>query len=430
MNNVALLLGVFAIMIFLKIPVGYALGLSSFMMFLKLGIKMTSAMSSIYSALANFSLLAVPLFMLLAMLMDAGGITERLLKLCEAFVGHIVGGLGHVNVIVSLLFGHLSGSSQADAAGIGGMLIPAMKKAGYDAGFAVAITAVSSTLGVIIPPSVLMVVYGAMAEISIGALFVAGLVPGFGIAVGQCIYVYFMAKKRGYPRGPKFTAKERVIAFKDAIPVVILPMIILGGTTSGLFTATESASIACVYAFILMFVVYRNTKLSSLPKTFMGCARTFSLSAFAVAMAGVTGWLIAYLKAPQAIAGFITGVTTNYYGIYALLIVFLLFIGTFLSPISAIIIFMPIFKQLAVIGGFNDVHMALIVIMTLSLGMVTPPYGTCLMITSQLGEITMVEAFKHSMPIIAVTVAVIFLFVCFPELLLFLPRFFVPTAFH
>lgn len=430
MNNIALMLGVFALMIILKIPVGYALGLSSFMMFLKLNITLLSAMSSIYSSLTGFSLLAVPLFMLLAMLMDVGGITERLLAFTKAFVGHITGGLAQVNVVISLLFGHLSGSSQADAAGIGGMLIPAMKKAGYGAGFSVAVTAVSSTLGVIIPPSVLMVVYGAMAEISVGALFIAGLVPGFCIAVGQCIYCYVISKKRGYPRERKFTAKERLVASKDAIPVIILPFIILGGTTSGLFTATESAAIACVYAFFLMFVVYRNFNWKDLPRVFMRCARTFSLSAFAVGMAGVTGWLIAYLKAPEAIAGFITSVTTNYYGIYILLIIFLLFIGTFLSPISAIIIFMPIFKQLAIVGGFNDIHMALIVIMTLSLGMVTPPYGTCLMITSQLGEITMAEAFKHCMPIIAVTVGVIFLFVCFPEVLLFLPRLMVPTAFH
>ena len=430
MNNLVLLLLVFFIMVMIKIPVAYALGLSSIIIFIREGIPLTSAVSTMYSSVNNFSLLAVPLFMLLAMLMEAGGITERLLRVCSAFVGHIRGGMGHVNVLISLLFGHLSGSAQADAAGIGGMLIPAMKKAGYDAGFSVAITACSSTLGVIIPPSVLMVVYGAMSGTSIAALFVAGLVPGLGIALGQCIYTYRMALKYNYPRERKFTAKERLISVKDALPVILLPMIILGGTTSGLFTATESAAVSCVYAIVLMFFVYHTFSLKDVPSLMVRCARSFSLSMFAVGSAGITGYMIAYLNAPQMIADWILSITSNYYGIYFLLIIFLLVIGTFLSPIAAIIIFMPIFQQLAKAGGFNDVHMGLIVIMTLSLGMVTPPYGTCLMITAQLGEITMAHAFKRVFPILMLTVGIIFIFVVFPEVLLFLPRLLVPMAFH
>ena len=187
-NLLILLLLGFAIMVMIKIPIAYALGLSSIIVILKMEIPLTSAINSMYSSVNNFSLLAVPLFMFLAQLMDKGGITDKLFKICDAFVGHIRGGLGHVNVLISLLFGHLSGSAQADAAGIGSMLIPAMKKAGYDSGFSVAITACSSTLGVIIPPSVLLVVYGAMSGTSIGALFIAGFVPGFLIAIAQCAY--------------------------------------------------------------------------------------------------------------------------------------------------------------------------------------------------------------------------------------------------
>lgn len=430
MNGIVLLLGSFLLMVMIKIPVAYALGLSSMLVCVQLGVPLTSAVSSMYDAVSNFSLLAVPLFMLLATLMDVGGITERLLKVCEAFIGHIRGGMGHVNVIVSLLFGHLSGSSQADAAGIGGILIPAMKKGGYDAGFSVAITACSSCLGVIIPPSVLMVVYGAQSGASVGALFVAGLVPGFAIALAQCAYTAWMAKRHNYPCMPKTTWGERGESLKKALPVIILPLIILGGTTSGFFTATESAAVACMYAAFLMFVVYRNYKIKDIPKLMVKVATEFSLSMFAVASAGITGWLIAYLDAPATIAGWILNITDSYIGIYLLLIAFLLVIGTFLSPLSAIIIFMPIFQQLAAVGGFNDIHMGLIIIMTLSLGMVTPPYGTCLMITSQIGEITMPQAFKHVAPILLVTVAVIILFVIFPELLLFIPRMLVPTAFH
>lgn len=177
-----ILLAGFAVMVMVKIPIAYALGLSSLVVIVKMGIPMTSAINSMYNSVNNYSLLAVPLFMLLAQLMDKGGITDRLFVICDAFVGHIRGGLGHVNVLISLLFGHLSGSAQADAAGIGAMIIPAMRKSGYDSSFSVAITACSSTLGVIIPPSVLLVVYGAMSGASIGALFIAGFVPGFLIA--------------------------------------------------------------------------------------------------------------------------------------------------------------------------------------------------------------------------------------------------------
>ncbi|EEQ58527.1 TRAP transporter, DctM subunit [Clostridiales bacterium 1_7_47FAA] len=424
-----ILLAGFAVMVMVKIPIAYALGLSSLVVIVKMGIPMTSAINSMYNSVNNYSLLAVPLFMLLAQLMDKGGITDRLFVICDAFVGHIRGGLGHVNVLISLLFGHLSGSAQADAAGIGAMIIPAMRKSGYDSGFSVAITACSSTLGVIIPPSVLLVVYGAMSGASIGALFIAGFVPGFLIALAQCLYTYYMAVKHNYPKGEKYTWGQRGKALKSALPVIFLPLIILGGTTSGLFTATESAAISCFYALVLMFGVYRTYKVKDVPKILLKTAMDFSLSMFAVAAAGITGWLIAYLNAPQMIADAILSVTSSYLGVYMLLVLFLLFIGTFLSPITAIIIFLPVIKQLGAVVNINDIHLGLIVVLTLSLGMVTPPYGTCLMITSQIGEITIPQAFKGVAPIIGVTLLIIFLGMVFPDLFLFLPKLLVPTAF-
>lgn len=429
MNDLVLLLMLFTIMVSIKIPIAYALGLASLGVIYHMDIPFLSAVNSMYNSVNNFSLLAVPLFMLLAQLMDKGGITDRLFKISDAFVGHIRGGLGHVNVFISLLFGHLSGSAQADAAGIGSMLIPAMKKSGYDAGFSVAITACSSTLGVIIPPSVLLVVYGAMSGASIGALFIAGFVPGFLIAIAQMIYTYVLAIKYDWPRGKKYTWKERGQALTGAIPVILLPVVILGGTSSGLFTATESAAIACLYAVVLMFMIYRNYDPKEIPSILVHTASDFSLSMFAVASAGITGWLIAYLNAPQMIADWILSITHSYFGVYVLLILFLLFIGTFLSPITAIIIFLPIIQQLGHAVHINDIHLGLIVVLTLSLGMVTPPYGSCLMITAQLGEVTIPQAFKSVLPIFIITIGIILLGVLFPELFLFLPRMFVPMAF-
>ena len=429
MNDLVLLLMLFTIMVSIKIPIAYALGLASLGVIYHMNIPFLSAVNSMYNSVNNFSLLAVPLFMLLAQLMDKGGITDRLFKISDAFVGHIRGGLGHVNVFISLLFGHLSGSAQADAAGIGSMLIPAMKKSGYDAGFSVAITACSSTLGVIIPPSVLLVVYGAMSGASIGALFIAGFVPGFLIAIAQMIYTYVLAIKYNWPRGEKYTWKQRGQALSGAVPVILLPVVILGGTSSGLFTATESAAIACLYAVVLMFIIYRNYDPKEIPSILVHTASEFSLSMFAVASAGITGWLIAYLNAPQMIADWILHITQSYLGVYLLLILFLLFIGTFLSPITAIIIFLPIIQQLGHAVHINDIHLGLIVVLTLSLGMITPPYGSCLMITAQLGEITIPQAFKSVLPILIITVGIILLGVIFPELFLFLPRMFVPMAF-
>lgn len=429
MNDLVLLLLLFTVMVSIKIPIAYALGLASLGVIYHMGIPFLSAVNSMYNSVNNFSLLAVPLFMLLAQLMDKGGITDRLFTISDAFVGHIRGGLGHVNVFISLLFGHLSGSAQADAAGIGSMLIPAMKKAGYSSGFSVAITACSSTLGVIIPPSVLLVVYGAMSGASIGALFIAGFVPGFLIAFAQMVYTYVLAIKYDWPRGKKYTWKERGQALSSAVPVILLPVIILGGTSSGLFTATESAAIACLYAVVLMFLIYRNYDPKEIPSVLVHTASDFSLSMFAVASAGITGWLIAYLNAPQMIADWILRITQSYFGVYLLLILFLLFVGTFLSPITAIIIFLPIIQQLGRAVDINDIHLGLIVVLTLSLGMVTPPYGSCLMITAQLGEITIPQAFKSVIPILIITVGIILLGVIFPELFLFLPRMFVPMAF-
>lgn len=429
MNELVILMLVFTVMVFIKIPIAYALGLSSIAVMFRMGIPLTSAINSMYSSVNNFALLAIPLFMLLAQLMDKGGITARLFKISDAFVGHIRGGLGHVNVFMSLLFGHLSGSAQADAAAIGSMLIPTMKKSGYETGFTVAITASSSTLGVILPPSVLMVVYGAMSGTSIAALFVAGFVPGFLIAIVMMGYTYIMAVKKGWPMGEKHTWRQRGGAVKGAVPVVLLPLIIIGGTSAGLFTATESAAIACLYAFILMFVVYRNYKVKDIPTVMVSTAMDFSLTMFAVASAGITGWLIAFLNAPQIAAYWILGITDSYFGIYLLLIAFLLFVGTFLSPMTAIIIFMPIIQQLGSVANINDVHLGLIVILTLSLGMVTPPFGTCLMITAQIGDIPIPQAFKSVFPIIILVLGVIIVGVVIPELFLFLPRILVPVAF-
>ena len=374
-------------------------------------------------------MLAVPFFMLLGQLMNSGGITDRLVNVSDVWVGHIRGGLGHVNVMVSMLFAGLSGSAAADTAGIGSLMIPTMLRSGFDKPFTVAITAASSTLGVIIPPSIMMVLYGALAQISIGALFWAGVVPGILIGLAQMFYCYYRALKYKYPRSEKAPIKEKVKVTFVAIPPLLLPLIILGGITAGIYTATEAAAIAVSYGFILVLTVYKDIKWKELPKIFADSAVSYALPMFCVSAAGIMGWLISYLDVPDLITNWILSVTTSYYGVYAMVIVALLIVGTFLSPIASIIIFMPIIQALGEAAHLDPIHLGLIVNLTLALGMVTPPYGICLLIGSQIGKISAPKAFVAILPMFLLALGIIILGVIWPNFFLFLPKLVMPGSF-
>lgn len=426
MQLLLIMLGVFFLLVFLKIPIAFSLGLASVIPMLYLNIGLTRMVNSMYSSINSFPLLAVPLFLFLGRLMNEGGITKRLVNFSDSLLGHVQGGLGHVNVLVSMLFAGLSGSATADTAGIGAMLIPAMKESDFSTEFSVAITAMSSTLGVIIPPSIFMVIYGSLGQVSIGALFLAGVIPGILIGISQMIYVYYNAKKNNFPIHQRVSLKELGITTIQALPALLLPLIILGGVISGVFTATEAAAVAVVYGLFLMFIVYRSYRIRDLPIIFKDTVINYALPMFAVASAGVMGWLIAFMGAPQIISASILNITQSYFGIYMFLTLFLLLIGTFLSPITTIIIFLPIIRQLGAAAGFHPVHLGVIVVMVLSMGMVTPPYGMCLLVAAQIGEISPIKAFSTIIPLLAITLFIIVLCILFPSLLLFLPRLLMP----
>ena len=428
-SHLLFLLGSFFLFIAIRVPVAFALGLSSLLTVIQLGLPFTSIVNQMFSGINSFPLLAVPFFLLLGRLMNDGGITDRLMKVSDAWVGHIKGGLGHVNVMVSMLFAGLSGSSSADTAGIGAMLIPAMKKAGFDVDFSVAITAASSTLGGIIPPSILMVVYGAMGQLSIGALFLTGIVPGILIGIAQMLYSYCLARKRNYPSLERKGYLERLKVTASALPPLSLPFVILGGVTFGYFTATEAAAIAVLLGLILILIVYRHIGIKDLPAVFADSLIGYAVPMFAVANASIFGWLIAYLNAPATVANWILSLTHSYYGVYAMIVLFLLIVGTFLSPLTAVIIFLPILQKMGDSVGIHPLHLGVIVNLTLSLGLITPPYGICLLIASQLGEISTPRAFLAIFPMIFLTIAVIVLGILFPGLFLFIPRFFMPASF-
>ncbi len=429
MSPVVTLVGGFLLLIALRVPIAFAIGLASMATIWQLGIPLTSVANQMFASINSFPLLAVPFFLLLGRLMNDGGITDRLLKFADATVGHIRGGLGHINVMVSMMFASLSGSAAADTASIGAVLIPAMKKAGYPAPFSVAITAASSTLGIIIPPSILMVIYGAFGNVSIGALFLGGIVPGLLIGLSQMGYTYVVAHRFGIinpdPKSWRTMASTGLVA----APPMVLPIIVLGGITGGIFTATEAAAIAVVIGLLLAVVVYRAIRPTALPRILADSVIAYSLPMFAVAAAGVMGWLISYLGVAREVAEFILSVTETRIGLLLMIMGFLLIVGTVLSPVTAVIIFLPILQQIGTAGGIDQVHMGLIVILSLALGLVTPPYGICLLIASQIGEVSAPRAFLAILPLIGLVLGIIVAGIVFPGLFLFLPRTFMPSAF-
>lgn len=423
----AILFPTFVVLVLLRVPVAFALGLACVPVFM-IEERLTPflLMNEMFKSYNAFVLLAVPFFLLAANIMNAAGITDRLVRLSRALVGHFPGGLGHVNVTVSMLFAGISGSSTADAAGIGSLLIPQMKKQGYSTSFTVAITACSSVMGVIIPPSILMVVWGGLMSVSIGGLFLAGVVPGLLIALSMMGTVYVYAKIYGYPLDKRSSLKEVALAIIYAVPPLMTPLIIVGGIVFGFFTPTEASAIAVMYSLALGGLVYKTIGLKQIPKVLYESARLAAISLFCIGTASAFGWLMAYFKIPQALVDLITpyGVTVLSTG---LIVAFsFLFIGMFIDAIPAIIILGTVLWPLADTAGMHPIHFAIIGVISLAFGLVTPPYGLCLLISCAIGDIKVHEALRDVAIILIPMLLVLLLVISLPELILALPKWLMP----
>jgi tripartite ATP-independent transporter DctM subunit len=379
-----------------------------------------------FNSYNSFILLAVPFFLLTANLMNAGGITDQLLRLSRAMVGHYPGGLAQINVVLSFFFAGISGSSTADAASQSKIFIEAQRKEGYDDSFSVAITAVSAVLAVIIPPSILMIVWGGILTVSIGALFLAGVIPGLLIALVQMATVHAYAKARGYPTYPRASWNELFKALFVSIPALMTPAIIIGGKVFGWFTATESACIAVLYALVLSLLFYRKMSARSLYEVFLDSGKFTAVVLFCVGTASAFGWLLAYYQIPQTLLKGVMSWDLGPTGTGFFIAFVFLVVGCFLDAIPAIIIVGTILDPLARAAGLDPVHFAMIGIVSLAFGLVTPPYGLCLLIACRVANMRVVDSLKDVGIMLLPMLAVLALLIIFPQVALFLPSLISP----
>ena len=417
-----ILFGIFFGCLALRVPVAFALALACLpILAIEPRLSAMTLVQETFNAYNSFILLAVPFFLLTANLMNVGGITERLMKLSRTMVGHWPGGLAQINVVLSFFFAGISGSSTADAASQSKIFIEAQRREGYDDSFSVAITAVSAVLAVIIPPSILMIVWGGILTVSIGALFLAGIIPGALIAGVQMATVHAYAKARGYQTYPRATWGALGASLVISIPALTTPLIIIGGKVFGWFTATESAAIAVLYAGALSLFIYREMDLKGLHHALLDTGKFAAIALFCVGTASAFGWLLAYYQIPRAILEGVSAwgmgpIATGFFVALTFLVV-----GCFLDAIPAIIIVGTILDPLTKAVGMDPVHFAMIGIVSLAFGLVTPPYGLCLMIACSIAGIRMRDALRDTLIMILPMLAVLALLIVWPQLALFLP---------
>ena len=417
-----ILFGIFFTLLLLRVPVAVSLGLACIpMLMLEDQLSLMLLVQETFNAYNSFILLAVPFFLLTANLMNIGGITQRLVRLSRALVGRMPGSLAQVNIVLSIFFAGISGSSTADAASQGKLFIDAQVKEGYDRSFSVAITAVSSVMAVIIPPSILMIVWGGVLTTSIGALFLAGVIPGLLIGAVQMLTVHLYAKRRGYPTHAGSGLKEMLVALIAALPALMTPVIIIGGKIFGWFTATESACIAVLYAMVLSVFVYREMNFAGVHKALLETGRLAGVTLFCVGTASAFGWMMAYYQIPQALLKDILAWGLGPVGAGFFIAAVFLVVGCFLDAIPAIIIVGAILQPLAQKVGMDPVHFAMIGIVSLAFGLVTPPYGLCLMISCSIGGVRLGYVMKDVAIMLIPMFLVLMLVIVWPQVSLFLP---------
>jgi C4-dicarboxylate transporter DctM subunit len=412
-------------LVFLGMPISFALGVSSVAFLWQQGVPLVALPQRMAVSVDSFPLLAVPFFVLTGSLMNIGGVTRRIFALANSLVGHITGGLAHVTVVANMFFAGISGAAVADAAALGPVMIEAMHRQGFPRPFAAAVTASASTIGPIIPPSIIMVIYAVTAGgVSIGALFVGGFIPGVLMGFALMGFIYFITRRRNYPRSDAFHFPAVLTAFREAILPLLTPAIILGGILGGIFTATESGAVASVYALILGTLVYREIRLRDLPRIFAETMITTALVIFIVATAAAFGWIMAYLRVPQLVAETLSAISRHWWVIFMLLNVLYLFLGCIMEAAAIVIMTIPIVMPILAHVGIDPVHFGVVLAVNMSIGTLTPPLGIVMFVICQIAELSVEAYTRATLPFILILIAVLFVVTTFPQLVLFLPRLF------
>ncbi|MEO5845100.1 MAG: TRAP transporter large permease [Caldimonas sp.] len=420
--TIGLMLGLFCVFMVLGMPIGYCMGLAAVLAVLYDGqLPVLILAQQFYGSLDNFSLLAVPLFVLAGELMSVAGITERLVNMSRALIGHVRGGLAQANIMTNMFMGAISGSALADLTAIGSMMIPAMKREGYKPAFAVAVTACASMMAPIIPPSVIAVIYGSVTGVSIGALFLGGAVPGVLAGFAMLGLAWYMAPGAGARPSPRSNWTERRRATTRALPAIFMPVIIIGGILSGAFTPTEAGAVAAFYA-LLFGLVGRRHRFASLYRNFSAAAAMTASALITLAGAGLFSWVLSRAGVGQAALQLMLSITSDKSLAMLVLIVFFFLLGTFLEPVPALIIVVPIMGPLIAHLGYDPVHFGIVTIMLLVLGSVTPPVGVLAMVACKIAGIRYNESLAMLAPFIVAWLLVILLVAFVPELVLWLPR--------
>ena len=413
----------FLVLVLINMPIAFALGIATLItLATSETLPLNSLVTRAFVGVDSFTLLAIPFFIAAGEIMNACGITERIVTLSQSIVGHIRGGLAHVTIVSNMFFSGISGSATADASALGSMMIPAMRKNGFDADYAVAVNAAASAMGPIIPPSIMMVIYGSIANVSIAQLFLGGFVPGIMVGLGLMIMAYAIARQRSYPAPARAELPPFLPSLRRASLALAMPVIILGGIFSGVFTATEAGVVAVVYAILVGSFVYKTLTLKKIADLFVQAAIVTATAMFLIAMATSFAWLLAWGGFGAAVLSVLSGISSEPTIAVMLMLGFILALGLFIEGIPILVIFTPVLLPVVLRLHVDPVYFGVALVMAVVIGSVTPPVGILTYICCSIAGITISQALRGLIPFCAVLVAVLALVVIFPQLILFVPH--------
>ena len=439
-TGITVLLGVFGILVLLRVPITFCLAISAIVTGAYLNIPLEAIVKTMADGVMNFSLLAIPFFIIMGEIMNEGGIAQRIVNLANLFVGRLPGGLALVNVLDSMFFGGISGSAVADVSSLGSIVIPMMKKQGYDEEFSVGLTICSACQGVIIPPSHNMIIYafavgtasqlagGQLLVVSVGKLFLGGYIPGILMGITMLVIALFIAIMRKYPRGKGYSLREGIVIFFDGFLALCTALIVVGGVIIGVFTATEAAAFAVIYAFIITFFVYKGTPLVRFIKILYSSLKTLAIVMSLIAAASAFGYLLARLQVPRLATEWLLSISDNYYVLLLLVNLLLLALGCIMDMAPLILICTPIlFPVLVLKMGMDPVHFGIMLLLNLSIGLCTPPVGSALFVGSAIGKISIERASKGCIPFYISMLITLALVTYIPAITMTLPNLLMPA---